>query len=835
MCMVSRGPGDGLGPYASRCGIVADALLPPAQGGAQRTETPSSAVPSGLRTAVCLPPPTPTVIEGLRQGNLHPTGAVGPADTMALSLYCEFRFNDMSAQTSLRLVKVLLLLLAATVIGPLVAAETWASWRGINSDGVSNDTGLPSNWSPEGENLLWKAPYGGRSAPVVLDGRVCMIRLAEPETVKRWQEQIACLDADTGELVWEHRYNVFQTDIPHHRVGWASLVGDGATGNVFAHGVEGMVIAFDPEGTILWERSTSEEVGRISGFGGRTATPVLDGNLLVVSFLSAGWGSTAIPRHRFYALDKRTGETVWISTPGNAPYDTTYTVPVVKEIDGQRLLITGNGDGGIYALQAATGVKAWSYPVSKRGINSSVVVDGATVYASHSEENVDESTSMGRLVALDASRISDGRPKQVWMVDGFAAGYASPAILDGVLYHVDNSANLVAFDGATGSELWLRNIGIAQRSSPVIGDGKLYVSDVDGKFHIFRLSGRSEPERTDLDEFKNPDGSFTQINGAPAISGGRIYFITNNTLYCIGTSQGRSEEAAATLGEPSMAPTGAEAAHLQVVPGEINLPPGGRARFVARLFDAKGRLIGERKAQWTLDGALQGTLGADGEFTASEQFPQGGLVSATVGSITGKARVAVRPTGGFLEDFERYAADAVPDGWSAARGRFKIVEGDGGKMLQKPSGNPRTWRTTVYVGNPGQRAYEIEAEMMSTEQRRRMGDMGLVSHRYTLAMMGNSQSLMIRTWLSELDRFSKEIPLEWDPDVWYCVKLRVEPRDDGSTSIQGKVWPKDENEPAEWTIEAVDAIGHYRGSPGIYGYSSADIYYDNLKVAPFGG
>ena len=728
----------------------------------------------------------------------------------------------------------LLLPLLAALIQPLAAADDWASWRGINADGVSSDSGLPSEWSPDGENLVWKAPYGGRSAPIVVDGRVCLIRLAEPQSVERWQEQIACLDAETGELVWEHRYSVFQTDIPHHRVGWASLVGDPSTGNVFAHGVEGMVIAFDPEGNVLWERSTSEEVGRISGFGGRTATPILDGDLLIVSFLSAGWGSTFIPRHRFYAFDKRTGETVWISTPGNAPYDTTYTVPVVKEIGGERLLITGNGDGGIYAMHVATGVKVWGFPISKRGINSSVVVDGSVVFASHSEENVDESTSMGRLVALDASQVSDGRPKQVWMVDGFAAGYASPAIHEGILYQVDNSANLVAFDTATGEELWLQNIGIAQRSSPVVADGKIYVSDVDGKLHIFRLNGRDEPDRTDLDEFKEPDGSFTQINGAPAVAGGRVYFITNSDLYCIAAPGGSGGDRDAATGPPSAAPAGAEPAHVQVVPGEINLGPGGRARFVARVFDAKGRLIGERDAEWTLEGALEGQLGANGEFAASGTFPQGGLVKATVGPISGSARVAVRATGGFEEDFERYEPESVPDGWSAARGRFKIVESEGGRLLQKPSGNPRSWRTTVYVGNPGQSGYEVEAEMMSKEQRRRMADMGLVSHRYTLAMMGNAQSLMIRTWLSELERFSKEIPLEWDPDVWYRVKLRVEPGQDGTSTIRGKVWPRDEAEPTEWTIEAVDPLGHGHGSPGIYGYSSADIHYDNLKVTPFG-
>ena len=741
----------------------------------------------------------------------------------------------MKALPTLSFVAALSLLLACALVPVPARGDAWASWRGVNADGASADTGLPAAWSPEGENLLWKAPYGGRSAPVVVDGRVCMIRLAEPDTIERWQEQVACLDAETGELVWEYRYNVFQTDIPHHRVGWASLVGDPQTGNVFAHGVEGMVLAFDPDGRVLWWRSTSEEIGRISGFGGRTATPVLDGDLLIVSFLSAGWGSTFIPRHRFYALDKRTGETVWLATPGNAPYDTTYTVPVVREIDRQRLLITGNGDGGIYALQVATGVKVWERPLSKRGINSSVVVDGSMVYASHSEENVDASTSMGRLVALDASDVSDGQPREAWMVDGFAAGYASPVIHDGILYGVDNSANLVAFDGATGAELWKENIGIAQRSSPVIGDGKLYVSDVDGKLHILRLNGREAPEKTDVDEFKNSDGSATQINGSPAIAGGRVYFITNNMLYCIGTPDGKAGSPGALLPAPTAAPAGAEPAHLQVVPGEINLAPGGRARFAARLFDAKGRLIGDTEAEWSLDGALRGELSETGEFTANGQFPQGGLVTAAAGGLSASARVAVRPAGPFLEDFERYAPDTVPDGWSAARGRFKVVQTDGGKMLQKPSGNPRSWRTTVYVGTPSQKGYEIEAEMMSMEQRRRMADMGLVSHRYTLAMMGNSQSLMIRTWLSELERFSKEIPFDWDPEIWYRVRVRVEPRPDGSTAIRGKVWPRDQSEPDAWTIEAEDAIGHTHGSPGIYGYSSADIYYDNLSVKPLGG
>ena len=69
---------------------------------------------------------------------------------------------------------------------------------------------------------------------------------------------------------------------------------------------------------------------------------------------------------------------------------------MVRIIGDQRLLIDGNADGGIYALNVHTGQKVWAFPLSKRGINSSIVVDGDMVYASHSEENVDGSVAMGR-------------------------------------------------------------------------------------------------------------------------------------------------------------------------------------------------------------------------------------------------------------------------------------------------------------------------------------------------------------------------------------------------------------------------------------------------------
>jgi hypothetical protein len=49
-------------------------------------------------------------------------------------------------------------------------------------------------------------------------------------------------------------------------------------------------------------------------------------------------------------------------------------------------------------------------------------------------------------------------------------------------------------------------------------------------------------------------------------------------------------------------------------------------------------------------------------------------------------------------------------------------------------------------------------------------------------------------------------------------------------SVKGKVWKKDEPEPAQWTVTLDDPIAPPAGAPGIYGDSVTDLYYDNVVV-----
>ena len=53
-----------------------------------------------------------------------------------------------------------------------VALGDWPEARGPLRDGTSPETGLVEKWALNGQNFLWRVPYGGRSAPIVMGNSV---------------------------------------------------------------------------------------------------------------------------------------------------------------------------------------------------------------------------------------------------------------------------------------------------------------------------------------------------------------------------------------------------------------------------------------------------------------------------------------------------------------------------------------------------------------------------------------------------------------------------------------------------------------------------------------
>src|SRR3954467_4326783 len=363
-----------------------------------------------------------------------------------------------------------------------LALGEWPEARGPHGDGRSDEKGLIDKWAMNGDNFLWRAPYGGRSAPVGMGNRVYVQNPAGAgETL---QERVMALDADTGRMVWEYKFNVFQSDVPPHRVGWASPAADPETGNIYVMGVGASVIALNKDGKLLWDRSVGEEFAAFTTHGGRTTSPLVDGDLVIVSAAISSWGTGASRQHRFIALHKRTGDLVWIASPGGRPYDTNYSAPSITTINGLRLLISGSGDGGVYAMKPQTGEKVWGTVIAKRAVNTGVAVSGNTVIISHGDENLDVN-ELAMIAAIDGSQTGDIKTMK-WAQKGDQFGFSSPVIDGTRVYQIENGSRLKAYDLEKGTLLWTQTLGTVQKAPLVLADGKLYVGTESGKFFIVR-------------------------------------------------------------------------------------------------------------------------------------------------------------------------------------------------------------------------------------------------------------------------------------------------------------------------------------------------------------
>jgi outer membrane protein assembly factor BamB len=720
------------------------------------------------------------------------------------------------------------------------SGSDWAEGRGPNRDGTSAKKGLPEKWSITGENLLWKVPYGGRSAPIVMGNRVFILNSAGAG--ETFQERVMAFDSDTGKVIWEHKYNVYSSDVPPRRVAWSSPAGDLTTGNIYTLGANAHLTALSYDGKLLWERSLTDEFGAWTTHGGRTVSPIIEGDLVIVSTVNDGYGENSARKHRYFAFDKRTGECVWISAPGGRPFDTTYSTPVVATINGTRLMIAGGGDGAVHALKVNTGEVVWSYPASKRGVNPGVVMKNGIAYVSHQEENLDTS-EMGHLAAIDASlkgTITKAQTK--FAINNFQLGPSSPVIDGNTYYQVDAGSNLFAFDINTGKKLWEQNLGTIQKASPVFADGKIYVGSENGKFYIIKpnTTGAQILDADDLEPgAKISEASEVgddiiaaneQIIASVAVSRGRIYLVSTKHVYAIG-KKAKSPALPLQKYVNENAPANAAVAHVQVVPADLVIKPGEAAKFKVRSFDDHGRFIREEaNATWALEG-LKGNA-ANNQFTpAAETGAQAGVVKATVGSVTGSALVRVIPALPLTENFESVAPTKVPGYWLNTDGKYAVREMDGGKVLVKNPNPPAFQRTRSLFGPAAWSNYTIEADVRATEKRRQMGDAGVVAQRYELVLTGSSGRMELRSWQIEPTRTIK-VPFSWKPDTWYHVKLEVENLPDGKVRARGKAWLTGEAEPANWMIERLDPIGNRNGRPGVFAYAPFEVFFDNIKVTP---
>jgi outer membrane protein assembly factor BamB len=396
-------------------------------------------------------------------------------------------------------------LAGAALLGLALAAARgvagdWPQFRGPNGSGVSDETGLPVKFSKD-ENVRWKVELPGRgvSNPVIAGGRVYV---TASSGYRESRLHVLCFDEATGKKQWERQFKTTGGTACHPKTCMAAPtpVTDGKV--VYALFATGDLAAIERDGALRWYRSLTTDYPGITNQVGMAASPVLAGDTLIVPMDNAGDSFLA-------GLDVRTGKNRW---KVDRFRDINWTTPAVHRRGGKTAVVFQN-ERAVTAYDPATGKVRWTYPTEKGSTIPSPVVSGDLVFAPGTQ-----------LVALRPG--ADGAtPEVVWRSNKLSSGFPSPLVYKDRIYAVTRlGVNCVS--AKNGELLWQQRVKGPFAASPVVGDGKMYVTTEDGVVTVLKLGDRSEVLAVnEMDD---------TLLATPAIAGGRLYLRSDKYLYCVG-------------------------------------------------------------------------------------------------------------------------------------------------------------------------------------------------------------------------------------------------------------------------------------------------------------
>ena len=158
------------------------------------------------------------------------------------------------------------------------------------------------------------------------------------------------------------------------------------------------------------------------------------------------------------------------------PKDSSFSTPVLANLNGRRVFYAGTGDGNVVCVDVRTGQPLWRFQTSQGGVNSSVVIHDGVLVTIHGKENIDAAEE-GRMTGIKLPttlaapgepqvilkdkdpKIADGKDWELWR-HLFAMFTSSPAMADGRVYQFTKTGVLVCVDAKTGKVHYLSLIHI---------------------------------------------------------------------------------------------------------------------------------------------------------------------------------------------------------------------------------------------------------------------------------------------------------------------------------------------------------------------------------------
>ena len=406
----------------------------------------------------------------------------------------------------------------AALVAATLSADNWPQWRGPQLNGVSTETGLPLKWTSD-SNVAWKLPLPEWSgATPIVWGNSIFLNVAEGNALSLW-----CVDRKGPTVLWKAPLGGGNHREQKQNMSSPSPVTDGT--HVYVMTGTGILKGFDFKGNALWSRDIQREYGRFGLNWGYASSPLLHEDGLFVEVLH---GMHTDDPSYLLRIDKNTGKTVWkVERPTEALRESpdAYTTPALLQYGTTTEIVVSGGDV-VTGHDPATGKELWRLnglnphnDTSNRIVASPVVAGGLIIAPSR----------VNPVIAIRPGGRGDvSQSHKAWQ---FSRGPDVPTpVSDGThVFIVTDNGIVYALNAKTGAVVWgpTRLKSGTYSASPVLADGRVYVTNEDGLTSVFAAG----PAYELLAE--NPLDDYTL--SSPAVSEGQIFIRTAKHLFAIGT------------------------------------------------------------------------------------------------------------------------------------------------------------------------------------------------------------------------------------------------------------------------------------------------------------
>ena len=389
--------------------------------------------------------------------------------------------------------KKAILPLAALALSINAFAIDWPQWRGPSRNGVSLEKGLLDKWPANGPKLAWRANGlgAGFSSVSVVGNR--LYTMGDGATASH----VYCLNTATGKLVWTSR-GLGRTGGNYKGTRSTPTVMGGL---VYALGQFGDLVCLRADsGAEVWRKSLTKDFGGRSGGWNYTESPMVDGNLLLVT---PGGRQGAV-----VALNRMTGEKIWQSS--DFTDGAQYSSLIGRIYGGKRQYIQLTG-ANIVGLDASTGKVLWKAP--RRGrtatVSTPIFHDGHLFVSSAYGVGCN-----GFKVTADASSFT---AKQIY-ANKTIANHHGGCVRVGEYVYGSSGGTLACMELKTGKEMWRERS--AGKGSILVVDSKIILRAERGTVAMVALDSQ---KYTEISRFSQPDRTRASAWSHPVVSGGILY------------------------------------------------------------------------------------------------------------------------------------------------------------------------------------------------------------------------------------------------------------------------------------------------------------------------